>query len=142
MIKEFKGENRWLSNFAPCKIILEGNEYKSVEHAYMSAKCDDLTWKQFCRDTEKPGDVKKASKNIKLLQNWDNIKIDIMKTCVEQKFSQEPYKSKLIATGNMELIEGNTWGDKFWGVSLKDNEGQNQLGRIIMKVREKLLNDK
>ena len=38
MIKEFKGDYRWLSNFTPCKIELDGFIYPSVEHAYMSAK--------------------------------------------------------------------------------------------------------
>jgi predicted NAD-dependent protein-ADP-ribosyltransferase YbiA (DUF1768 family) len=34
------------------------------------------------------------------------------------------------------LIEGNTWGDKFWG-QVK-GEGANYLGRLLMKVREEL----
>jgi len=138
MINQFKGEHRWLSNFAPCNIILNGIQYKSVEHAYMSAKSDDLTWIHFCRDTEKPGDVKKASRNIKLKEDWDNIKINVMESCVSQKFSQEPYKTKLIQTGDQELIEGNTWGDTFWGVTLHNNEGQNNLGKIIMEYRDRL----
>ena len=44
-ILEFQGEYRWLSNFSPCEIILDGITYKSVEHAYMSAKSENEEWK-------------------------------------------------------------------------------------------------
>lgn len=138
MIKEFQNEYRWLSNFAPCKIILEGVEYPSVEHAYMSAKSDDEDWKYFCSNpNNKAGDVKRQSKYIQLKRNWDSIKISVMEECVNQKFTQEPYKSKLLATGDVYLQEGNRWNDKFWGVCLKTNKGENHLGKLIMNVRKK-----
>ena len=41
MIKEFRGEYAWLSNFASVPITLDGIQYPSVEHAYMSAKSKD-----------------------------------------------------------------------------------------------------
>lgn len=136
--KEFQNEYRWLSNFAPCKIILDGVEYPSVEHAYMSAKSDDEDWKDFCSNpNNKAGDVKRQSKHIQLKRNWDSIKISVMEECVNQKFTQEPYKSKLLATGDVYLQEGNRWNDKFWGVCLKTNKGENHLGKLIMNVRKK-----
>jgi len=94
MITEFQNENRWLSNFAPVKIILDGLEFQSVEHAYMSAKLDDKEWKKFCSDlSNSAGTVKRKSRNIKLKSNWDRIKLKIMASCLEQKFMQEPYTS-------------------------------------------------
>ena len=36
------------------------------------------------------------------------------------------------------LEEGNTWHDTFWGVDAKTGEGQNHLGKILMKIREEL----
>ena len=39
----------------------------------------------------------------------------------------------------MELVEGNTWGDMYWGVDLHTMKGQNKLGKILMKVRNELL---
>jgi len=138
MIKQFQKENRWLSNFAPCTIILDDITYRSVEHAYMSAKSDDIKWKHFCRDTYKPGDVKKESKKIKLRNDWDNIKVDVMRRCIDQKFDQEPYRSKLINTEDQYIQEGNFWGDKFWGVCMKTGVGDNVLGKLIMDKRNKL----
>lgn len=139
MIKEFQNEYRWLSNFSPCKIILEGVEYPSVEHAYMSAKSDNKDWKVFCSNpNNKAGDVKRQSKYIQLKDNWNDIKLSVMEECINQKFTQEPYKSKLIATGDLYLQEGNRWNDKFWGVCLKTNKGENNLGKLIMNVRNKI----
>ena len=141
MIKEFQKEHRWLSNFAPCKIVLEGGVYNSVEHAYMSAKCDDPEWKAFCQKTEKPGQVKKASRRIKLRPDWDDLKIEVMKKCLKQKYTQEPYKTKLKKTGTQCIQEGNRWNDKFWGVCLKTGEGKNILGKLIMGIRAEITNE-
>lgn len=139
MIIEFQNEYRWLSNFAPVKIKLDGLEFPSVEHAYMSAKSDDAEWKKFCSNpNNKAGDVKRQSRNIALKEDWNDIKIEVMKECVNQKFSQEPYRTKLLETGTQHLQEGNRWNDKFWGVCLKTNKGENHLGRLIMDVRSAL----
>lgn len=139
MIKEFQGQYRWLSNFAPVSIIIDGIEYPSVEHAYMSAKSNDLEWKKFCSDKNNtPGQVKKNSRGIKLRIDWENIKLSIMEDCLKQKYSQEPYMTKLIDTGDEYIQEGNRWNDKFWGVCLKTNTGENNLGKLIMKIRDNL----
>lgn len=137
MIKEFQNEYRWLSNFAPVKIILDGITYPSVEHAYMSAKSDDKDWKEYCSNPiNTAGDVKRRSRSIKLKDNWNDIKLDVMRECLNKKFIQEPYRTKLIETGNTYLQEGNRWNDKFWGVCLRTNQGDNRLGKMIMEIRE------
>lgn len=41
-----------------------------------------------------------------------------------------------LATGDAILIEGNTWGDRFWGVC--EGFGQNHLGHVLMRVRVQL----
>jgi ribA/ribD-fused uncharacterized protein len=139
MIKEFQGEYRWLSNFAPVNIELGGLIYPSVEHAYMSAKSEDSEWKRFCQDiNNSPGAVKKKSRGIQLIAGWDRIKLSVMEYCVRQKFKTQPYKDQLLATGKLHIQEGNLWNDKFWGVCLKTNTGQNHLGKIIMEIREDL----
>lgn len=141
MISEFRGEYRWLSNFYPCTIVLEGVEYPSVEHAYMSRKSDSELWKDFCVTTISPEEVKKASKRISLLPHWESIKVDIMRECLTQKYSEEPLRSKLIATGSQILQEGNWWGDQFWGVDLRTGVGENYLGKLIMGIREELIKE-
>ncbi len=136
MITEFQGEYRWLSNFAPVEIELDGMTYPSVEHAYMSAKSDQIDWKEFCSDPmNTPGVVKRRSREINIRANWDLIKLFVMERCLIQKFGREPFRTKLIETGDMYIQEGNRWGDKFWGVCLRTGKGDNNLGKLIMKIR-------
>lgn len=59
-----------------------------------------------------------------------------MRQLVRQKFSKEPLQSRLLATGNAVLEEGNTWNDKFWGKFC--GEGENHLGRILMEIRDEI----
>lgn len=139
MIKEFKDEYAWLSNFYLCKIIINGLQYPSVEHAFQAQKSNDPNWKIYCRETINPDKLKIVSKKIDLIENWNNIRESIMFECLKQKFNQEPFKTKLIATKNMRIQEGNTWGDKFWVVDLNTGKGENRLGLMIEKIRIELL---
>ena len=145
MIEQFQGEYRWLSNFVPVKIVLNGLEFPSVEHAYVSEKyvVDDprsLDWKRFCTDPNNTSaHVKKKGQSISIRSDWDDVKVDIMKECIKQKFSQEPYRTKLLETGDQYIQEGNMWYDKFWGVCLRTNTGENTLGKLIMEFRDKLM---
>lgn len=139
MINQFKNEYRWLSNFVPCSIELDGQMYKSVEHAYQSAKSeDDWNWKEFCVLETSSAEVKRQSKLIILRKDWDDVKENIMLDCLRQKFSQEPYKQLLLDTKNEQIQEGNWWGDDYWGVDLKTGKGQNKLGKMIMKIRQEI----
>ena len=62
-----------------------------------------------------------------------------MEEIVRAKFSQNPkLKAELLATGEAQLIEGNTWNDRYWGVDVRSGIGKNHLGKILMKVRSEL----
>lgn len=137
-ILQFNKQYSWLSNFSPCSIELDSIIYKSVEHAYMSAKSDDEQWKYFCAKEDLARIVKNKSKSIILKDNWNSIKVDIMYNCLLQKYTQEPYKSLLKNTGDCFIQEGNTWKDTFWGVDLSTSNGKNMLGTLIMNIRDKL----
>ena len=63
-------------------------------------------------------------------------KLGITEDVIRQKFNNPELKEKLIATGDAELIEGNPWGDTFWGVC--EGKGENHLGKILMKIRSEL----
>lgn len=139
MINKFRGDYSWLSNFAEVQIPLRKIIYPSVENAYMSEKNDSSEWKEYCR-TKSPAEVKKESRGVVLRSDWDQVKLKVMEYCLWQKFNQEPFKSKLKATGNQNIQEGNTWGDTFWGVNLNvnPNYGENWLGRLIMDIRSRI----
>ena len=138
-IDSFSGEYEFLSNFANSKVEYEGIHYPTVEHAFQAAKTTDDEERKAIYEKNTPGQAKRAGRRVKLRPCWDNMRRTVMYELVLKKFTDEPLRSKLMGTGGAELIEGNTWGDKFWGVC--DGEGENNLGRILMKVREKLRNE-
>ena len=71
------------------------------------------------------------------IEDWEEVKDQIMYEICLAKFTQnEELKEKLLATGNEELVEGNTWHDTYWGVC--NRRGKNKLGKILMRVRSEL----
>lgn len=132
MILEFKNEYRWLSNFAPVKVELDGVVYPSVENAYQAGKTlDEAMRKQFVGINAY--EAKQLGKRVVMRPDWDQVKLLLMTELCRQKYNQEPYRSKLIATGDQEIQEGNWWGDTYWGVCR--GVGHNHLGKIIMHLR-------
>ena len=139
MIKEFQGEYRFLSNFWPCRVWLDGDEYKSVEHAYQAAKTLDKEQRQFIREAASPGQAKRRGNTVRIRKDWESVKLVIMSDLVEQKFIYNSIlKSQLLSTGDKLLQEGNRWGDTYWGVDLRTGQGSNHLGKILMRIRNKL----
>lgn len=133
-IDKFKGEYRWLSNFYDSPIKIGHLEYTSVEHCYQCSKAINAYDYNIIYNTDSPAKAKKIANTIELRKDWELVKLSIMFQAVLCKFLQnEELRTKLIATGNVTLIEGNTWGDTFWGVC--DGKGKNWLGRILMIVR-------
>lgn len=138
-ISSFSGQYRFLSNFYQCSVPYAGLIYPSSEHAYVAAKTLDLALREAIRDISAPAAVKKYGRILPLRPNWDNLKFGIMYDIVMSKFTTEPLRSMLIATGGAELIEGNTWGDRYWGVCR--GVGENRLGQLLMRVRDRLKED-
>ena len=149
MIHTFKTpQNAWLSNMALVDVSLKNvfvipldeRVYKSVEHAYQAAKSDHQEWKEFCMSTQSPYDVKRKSHGCVVRSDWNAIKVVVMESLLRQKFNTEIFRTLLLQTGEQNIQEGNTWGDRFWGVDLRNNPniGENHLGRLIMKIRNEL----
>ena len=135
-IDSFSGDYRFLSNFWPSRVSMDSLTFPTVEHAFQAAKTLDLFQRQMIRDVPLPGQAKHLGRAVILRQDWESIKLDVMYGLLKQKFSAKNLKGFLLDTGDIELIEGNTWGDKFWGTV--DGEGQNHLGKLLMQVRSEL----
>lgn len=136
-VERFTGKYDFLSNFYYCLIKYEGVYYPSVEHAFQSAKTSDPKEKFLLSITESCKEVKKAGKKVHLRPDWEVSKLSIMETLIRYKFTRyEDLRKKLLATEDMTLIEGNSWGDTYWGVC--NGIGENHLGKILMKIRKEL----
>jgi ribA/ribD-fused uncharacterized protein len=138
MIKSFSGDYRFLSNFYPVEVVLDGVTYPTVENAYQAAKTLDLEKRQDFLDVL-PGFAKRLGQRIELRQDWNDVKLDIMTRLNEQKYMQPDLRKKLCDTYPQDIVEGNTWGDTFWGVC--DGKGSNHLGKILMAIRMQILID-
>ena len=74
-----------------------------------------------------------------LRPDWEEIKDHEMEEIVRAKFEQnKDLRKKLVDTKDAVLVEGNTWNDRYWGVDEKTGEGQNRLGKILMKIRSEM----
>ena len=90
----------------------------------------------------RPSKAKSKGHQVQLRPDWEDVKVGIMEEIVRAKFRQNPIlASWLLATGDRKLIEGNTWHDVCWGVDAKTCEGENHLGKILMKIRDELRNN-
>ena len=137
-ISFFEGEYRFLSNFYPAKVKYEGITYLNSEAAFQASKTLNPIERLSLAD-KNPSEAKRIGRRIPLRKDWEEVKFSIMKDIVKAKFEQNPIlKEKLIATGDAYLEEGNTWGDRIWGVC--NGTGANNLGIILMEVREELKN--
>lgn len=135
MIDRFDGEYRFLSNFWPCKVLFDGDEYLSVENGYQAAKTLDPGERKNIRMST-AGQAKRYGKIVRLRPDWSMHRLAVMTDLVWQKFQDPELARKLLATGNQKLVEGNVWGDTFWGAC--NGIGRNHLGMILMQVRAEL----
>jgi len=133
MINEFRGPFRFLSNFYPVQIEVEGLSYPSVEHAYQASKCNNSEDKQRILACVSAGDAKRIGRTVTLKPGFEEEKLAVMENLLRIKFKNEPLKTMLLSTGSEELAEGNSWKNTYWGVYR--GVGANHLGRLLMKIR-------
>jgi ribA/ribD-fused uncharacterized protein len=132
-ITQFRREYSFLSNFYLRRFVYKSFMYSSAEHAYQGAKCMVRQDHDTIAQIQSPASAKKLGKLFQIRPNWDQIKISLMKEILMAKFSYSRMQQLLLATGDEELIEGNTWYDTFWGVC--NGVGENHLGKILMEIR-------
>jgi len=142
MINDFSGRYSFLSNFYPSPVVYDGMEYPTVEHAYQAAKTLNPAEREQIRNLKKkdgfpwPGEAKRVGRRVTLRKDWELVKLDIMRLLLVQKFSRSDLKRALVETGTRHLVEGNWWGDTYWGVC--KGEGNNYLGRLLMTIRSEI----
>ena len=136
IIDQFHGPYRFLSNFWGAKVTLDGVVYPTVEHAYQAAKTLDAAERENIRAARAPNIAKRMGRSVTLRPDWEQVKVSIMLDLLRQKFRDPRWRGLLLDTGAAELVEGNYWGDTFWGVC--NGGGLNQLGLLLMQVRSEL----
>ena len=153
MIDSFKGRWSFLSNFYPCVIKHEGINYPSLEHYYVAQKVnnshlidgvlmDKIDLREFISKIETAGQVKRFGRqSIELRKDWEDVRYDVMLFGIREKFKHEKLKEMILQTVGEELVEGNYWHDTYFGVCTCDKcpKGENNLGKILMTVRDEII---
>jgi len=105
-----------LSNFAPYPITLRGKRWPTSEHYFQAQKLTDPREQEEIRGAKTPMIAARMGRDRKrkLRRDWERVKIGV----------------------DAQLIE-HTENDDFWGDG-GDGSGRNELGRILMAVRDAL----
>ena len=142
-ITSFHGTHFFLSNFSDSPVVLNGETYPTVEHAFQAAKTFDSEQRIMIQAARTPVTARQLGRAVTLRADWDQVKFGIMYQLLKQKFARPDLAQALLRTGDAELIEGNTWGDRVWGrVQVKGQWiGKNRLGELLMQVRAELSAD-
>ncbi len=162
MIEVFRGDNFFLSNMKPLETFIPttvGVLVPTAEHAYQAAKFKDPEVARTIAEARAdPNDTRPfadgvTSKDLAheyidcgltIRSDWETAKYGVMAVIVKNKFLLNgDLADRLLATGDQDLVEGNAWGDRYWGVDpIGSINGQNHLGEILMRVRDELIMDR
>lgn len=100
--------------------------------------------------TDNPAEQKDLGRMVENYDDavWAKTRVDIMVAGLYEKFNQNPkLKESLLNTGDTVIVEASPV-DKIWGIGLAEDHpnatrpdkwpGQNLLGVVLMKVRDKI----
>jgi predicted NAD-dependent protein-ADP-ribosyltransferase YbiA (DUF1768 family) len=95
-----------------------------------------------------PGEAKKRGRSVPLRSDWEEIKNQVMYEIVKEKFKNPDMRQRIISAineGYDGFCEDNWWHDNYWGdcqcEKCKNIEGQNELGKILIKVANEIINE-
>ena len=157
---ESKGEYRFMSNMFVAPYEIDGMTFPTVEHYFQWSKAMMFEGK----DSEQAAKMMKPPRNKEFTEaksvkalgrkvkefsaaRWDDVKIPIMEKALRAKFVNPKHGllEKLVATGDRPIGEANP-RDKYWGIGTSADtadaknpakwKGQNQLGKLLMKLRD------
>ena len=142
----------FLSNYYDAPITIDGEQWRSSELYYQAQKSHAPEYREAIRNAKNsdhakglgsdPSRSRKARKRSwfqgrldALRTDWHDVKLNVMEKAVRAKFQQNPeLRALLLATGESEIVEDSAH-DLFWGMG-RNGQGENQMGRLLMKVRQ------
>lgn len=131
-----------LDNFSSFKVEVDGYLYASLEEAFQSSLFlpDYPEISERIKNSYSAHEAQKIMcENSDKVKYSDNEKIEIMEKLLRLKIEQNPYvKKKLLETKDYLIVEDSP-KDNYWGWGI-NRDGENQLGKLWMKLREELRN--
>lgn len=112
--------------------------WPTSEHVYQAMKSVDERIHRHVATMKSADRAKQFGSSVILRDDWEKVKIPIMKDILQAKFSVPEMKELLIATDDEILVEYTWWNDTFWGVNT-DYQGENNLGKLLMEIRNEII---
>lgn len=106
----------------------------ALEYAYQWMKCASDNDRNKILSAPTPGVAKRWAGKVQIRSDWDKVKLPTMEFLQALKYTDLQLRSWLIGTYPFHIMEGNDWGDTFWGVCR--GRGENHMGRILMALRD------
>lgn len=126
--------SNWFSNMISSNIEIDGILFSSTENYYQSQKMLNEKDRRYIASLSSY-QSKLECRKFPIRKDWEEVKVSIMKRGLIEKFKISKWNALLKDTENDPIIEWNNWNDKFWGVSIFDYKGKNQLGNLLMEIR-------
>lgn len=73
--------------------------------------------------------------HLKIREDWDDVRIDVMRTILKAKFALPRFAKLLKDSGSATIVESSR-RDGFWGNALP--HAKNNLGKLLMEIRAEL----
>ena len=129
------------TNFYSAPVLMDGKLWPTTEHYFQAQKFIGTPFTEVIRNFQRPREAFDLSRNPAVScwrrKDWEEVKVDIMHKALLAKFTQHrDLRQLLLDTQNRRLIEHSPY-DNFWGNG-GDDRGQNQLGLLLMEVRDNL----
>lgn len=136
----------WFSNMLSFDkpLIYQGIQYLTVENFYQAMKIpkDRLELRKEL-SLMSPFESKKQIRDKNKFvwdSEWTKDKsLKVMEYALKHKFNKDTSWGNLLAmTEDWEITEWNNWKDIFWGKDIYTRNGDNNLGKILMKIRNSI----
>lgn len=125
------------SNFSAHGFMLDELCWATSEHYFQAQKFVGTPYLEKVRQTKTPKDAANMGRNrsLPLRSDWEQVKDDVMRKAVLQKFRTHADIREILLTTVEEVLVENSPIDYYWGCG-KDGSGKNKPGQILMEVRE------
>ncbi len=129
-----------LSPFSAHEIVVDHIVCKTVEHGYQGLRIQPGPERDEILASRSPMDAWRAGQKYKnqpelLVEGYNKFKL-MERLCCEKLKQHPDVRAVLMATGNRQLLKVYD-SDYYWGTGV-DGTGENQLGKIWMKLRDEL----
>jgi len=132
----------FLSNMRYYKILYNGVIFNASENVYQFSKLPEEMKKdwiyRFARMN--PFTARKITRKLPVREDWEDIKLKVMFDVLRLKFYQHSYLIKDLIKIEGIIVEYNYWKDTYWGYDYNLKQGENNLGKLLMLLRDAFKN--